>query len=50
MIFQDNDRVVDNKKRTDLVGHRELPNVPLGKEISMGSSSSTVEMVVIFFL
>lgn len=50
MIFQDIDRVVDNKMNDDLAGSRELPDVPPVKEISMRSSSSTIKMVAIFFL
>lgn len=48
MIFQDIDCTMDNKMKSDLMGSRELPDVSLGKEISMGNSSSTVKMVVIF--
>ncbi|XP_027335017.1 uncharacterized protein LOC113849355 [Abrus precatorius] len=36
--------IVHGKKKTDLVGSRELPPVNMGKEISMESSSSTVKM------
>ncbi|XP_017442073.1 uncharacterized protein LOC108347382 isoform X2 [Vigna angularis] len=42
--LKDTDCKRDNKKKTDLVGSRELPAVCMGKEISMDSSSSTVKM------
>jgi len=49
LIFQDTDCKGDNKKKTDLVGFRELPAVCMGKEIAMECSSSTVKMVAKLF-
>lgn len=46
MIFQDIDCIVDNEKKTDIAKPRELPNVPLVKDISTEDSSSTVKIVV----
>ncbi|XP_027191852.1 uncharacterized protein [Cicer arietinum] len=43
-LHKDIDRLVDSKKKTDLMRPREFPNIPLGKDISTGSSSSTVKM------
>ncbi|XP_019463331.1 PREDICTED: uncharacterized protein LOC109362173 [Lupinus angustifolius] len=41
---KDIDYLVDNKMKDDLAASGELPDVPLGKEIAMRSSSSTIKM------
>lgn len=50
MVFQDLDCAVDRRKKADIVEFRESPDVPLGMEISSGSSSSTSRMVAVFSL
>lgn len=47
MLLQDIDCVMDSTKKTDLTKPGELP---LGKDTSKGSSSSTVKTVVSHFL
>ncbi|XP_024637780.1 uncharacterized protein [Medicago truncatula] len=44
-IHKDIDCIVDNEKKTDIAKPRELPDVPLVKDISTEGSSSTVKIV-----
>ncbi|KAF7825323.1 Non-canonical poly(A) RNA polymerase protein Trf4-1 isoform A [Senna tora] len=42
--MKDLNTAVDNRKKTDTVESRETPDVPLGKDMSSGSTSSTLRM------
>lgn len=49
IVFQDPHCTVASRKKADREGSRESPDVPLRKEISSGSPSSTLRMVAAFF-